>query len=151
MNSSYILITLLIFIFTFNPYLKKKASQNVSSNEFIIIYNLLAIIFIILYVGYLLKYKGCSLMCFKKLNRIDLIWSLLAVSTGIIGSIILLMLLKNEAVSYIIPNVQGIVILLGGFVGYFIFKEKLDKFKIIGMTLIFGGILSLNYGKLKND
>ena len=65
-----------------------------------------------------------------------------------VGSTLLLYLVKMDDVSYLIPNVQGIVILLGAAIGYFIFNESFDTFKFLGILLIFFGILSINYGKL---
>ena len=60
---------LLIISFTLNPYLKKQASHNVSSSEFTLIYQILAILFIVCYVGYLVQSKTCSLSCFKKMTN----------------------------------------------------------------------------------
>ena len=75
----------------------------------------------------------------------------MAVLTGILGSVVLLYLIKLEEVSYIIPNIQGIVILLGAIIGFFVFHEKFDFFRISGIILIFTGILVLNYGKSKKE
>ena len=149
MISTYIMMVLLIISFTINPYLKKQASHNVSSSEFTLIYQFLAIVFIAFYIGYLIQSKTCSFSCFKKLTRKDLFWTIMAVITGMVGSILLLFLIKKDEVSYLIPNIQGIVILLGSLIGYFIFKEKFEIYRIMGIILIFVGIVSINYGKLK--
>ena len=37
---TYILLVLVVLSFTINPYLKKQASNNVTTNEFIVIYNI---------------------------------------------------------------------------------------------------------------
>jgi drug/metabolite transporter (DMT)-like permease len=150
MISTYIMMVLLVISFTLNPYLKKQASHNVSSSEFTLIYQIFAIAFIVCYVGYLIQSRTCSLSCFKKMTKRDLGWTIMAVITGMVGSILLLFLIKQEEVSYIIPNIQGIVILLGSLIGYFIFKEKFDKYRILGILLIFFGIISINFGKVKN-
>ena len=149
MISTYLLMVLLIISFTLNPYLKKQASQNVTAPEFALIYQSLAIVFVVIYIVYLIKGGSCSITCFSKMNRKDLGWTLLAVFTGIIGSVLLLHLIKRDEVSYLIPNIQGIVILLGSLIGYFVFKEKIEKFRVIGIILIFVGIISINYGKYK--
>ena len=151
MISTYIMMVLLIISFTLNPYLKKKASHNVSSSEFTLIYQIMAIVFIMFYIGYLVQSKTCSILCFKKMTKNDLIWTTFAVITGMVGSILLLFLIKKEEVSYLIPNIQGIVILLGSLIGYFIFKEKIEKYRVIGILLIFFGIISINYGKVTTD
>ena len=68
-----------------------------------------------------------------------------------LGSILLLYLIKMDEVSFLIPNIQGIVILISAIIGYFVFKETVDVFKAVGIIFIFFGIVSLNYGKLKKD
>ena len=141
-------MVLLILAFTLNPFLKKQASKHVNTFEFIIIYQIFAIFIVIGFISYLLKYKDCSLACFKKLTNTDLIWTVLAVLTGIIGSLLLLYLLKKDEVSFIIPNVQAMVILLGALIGYFIFNEKTNIYKGTGLIFIILGIICLNYGKL---
>ena len=148
MFSLYILLLLQILSFTFNPHLKKIASKNITSNEFIIIYQIIAMIFSICYIYYLIKYKNCELNCFNKLNREDVLFTFLAVLTGFSGSILLLYLVKKEQLSYIIPNIQGIVIILNTIIAYFIFNEPLTINKIMGILFIFTGILFLNLNKI---
>ena len=81
----------------------------------------------------------------------EICWTIIGVITGMFGSIIMLNLVKRTDISYLIPNIQGIVILLGALIGYVVFKESFNKFKIIGILLIFFGILSINYGKLTSS
>ena len=146
---TYILILLLIISFTLNPYFKKNASYKVSSNEFLIIYHFIASFLILCYIGYLIYYNKCSLKCFNKLNKRDYMWTFLACVTGVIGTLLLIHLIKQEEVSFIMPNIQGLVIALSASVGYFIFKESMDRFKLGGIVLIIIGVVSINYSKLK--
>lgn len=148
MVSPYLLMALLILSFTINPYIKKHASKNVSSSEYTFIYHIFIVIFIIVYSSYLLKSKECDINCYKKLSRTDIFWTSVAVCTGMMGSSLLLYLVKQDDVSYLVPNVQGIVILCGSFIGYFLFNEQFGLYKILGILCIFFGILILNYGKL---
>jgi multidrug transporter EmrE-like cation transporter len=151
MVSSYILMVLLIICFTINPFIKKHASSNVTSYEYTFIYQIFIVVFIVLYSIYLIQTKACDLTCYKKMKVKDIVWTILAVITGMVGSTVLLYLVKMDDVSYLIPNVQGIVILLGAAIGYFIFNESFDTFKFIGILLIFFGIISINYGKLTSS
>jgi uncharacterized membrane protein len=151
MVSSYLLIMILIICFTINPFIKKHASKNVNADEYIFIYQIFIVVFIVLSSIYLIQSKTCNINCYKKMSAKDIGWTILAVITGMIGSTLLLYLVKMDDVSYLIPNVQGIVILLGAAIGYFIFNESFDKFKFIGILLIFFGILSINYGKLTSS
>ena len=145
---TYLLIILLILCFTINPFIKKYASKNVSSYEYIFIYQIFIVGFIFVYSIYLLQTNSCKINCYKKMSNKEMYWTILAVITGMFGSIIMLNLVKRNDVSYLIPNIQGIVILLGALIGYFVFKESFNKFKIFGILLIFLGILTINYGKL---
>lgn len=151
MVSSYILMVLLILCFTINPFIKKHASKNVTSNEYTFIYQIFIVVFIIIYSIYLLQTKSCDLECYKKMTLKELGWTILAVITGMVGSTLLLYLVKMDDVSYLVPNIQGIVILLGALIGYFIFNEVFDKYKVFGILLIFFGIISINYGKLTSS
>ena len=148
MMSPYFLMVLLIISFTINPYIKKHASKNVTSSEYTFIYHIFIVIFIICYSSYLLTSKSCDISCYKKLSMSDIGWTTVAVFTGMMGSTLLLYLVKQDDVSYLIPNVQGIVILCGSFIGYFLFNEKFGLYKILGILCVFFGILILNYGKL---
>jgi drug/metabolite transporter (DMT)-like permease len=151
MISPYLLMVLLILCFTINPFIKKHASKNVTSYEYTFIYQIFIVVFIILYSIYLLQTKACDLACYKKMTLKELGWTILAVITGMIGSTLLLYLVKMDDISYLIPNIQGIVILLGSLIGYFIFNEVFNKYKVFGILLIFFGILSINYGKLTSS
>ena len=150
MFSLYILLFLQIVFFTFNPFFKRLASKNISSNEFVIIYQLMALVLSICYICYLVKYKNCDFFCIRKLNKKDIIYSLMAVLTGFSGSILFLYLVKKDQLSYIIPNIQGIVILLNMVISYFLLKEKITLNKLIGTLLIFFGIIILNYKHFNN-
>jgi len=148
---TYLLIILLILCFTINPFIKKYASKNVSSYEYIFIYQIFIVGFIFVYSIYLLQTNSCKINCYKKMSNKEICWTIIGVITGMFGSIIMLNLVKRTDISYLIPNIQGIVILLGALIGYVVFKESFNKFKIIGILLIFFGILSINYGKLTSS
>ena len=84
----------------------------------------------------------------NKLSYNEIYWCLISSIIGIIGSLSFIYLLKNEDVTFIIPNIQPIVLLLTAIFGYLFFKEKIGFFKIIGYFLIIFGFLSINYEKL---
>ena len=77
----------------------------------------------------------------------EILWSIAAAVTGIIGSLVLIMLVQRDEVSFIMPNVQPIVILIGSILGYFVFKESMGLFKTIGILLIVCGAFCINYDK----
>ena len=145
---TYVLIALLILSFVANPFMKKKATGNLNSHEFLIVNHSLITILIVVYGIYLLYYNKCDITCFKKLSKGELFWGIAAAVTSIIGSIVLIMLLKRDDVSFIMPNVQPLVIVIGALLGYFFFNEEMGKYKMSGIVLIIIGALLINYEKL---
>lgn len=146
---TYLLVLLLIISFTLNPYLKKKASNKVKPTEFMIIYHIISSILIFGFFGYQIFKKQCDITCFKKLNKKDYGFTIVASITGVAGAILLLYLIKKDDVSFILPNVQGLVIALSALIGYFVFNENMNKLKIFGIMLIIFGVAIINYSKLK--
>ena len=144
---TYFLIVLLVLSFTLNPFFKKKASNKVAANEYFLLNHIIISIFLVLYFVYLFSYKKCNLNCLKSLSRKEVIWAFLAGFTSIAGGIILISLVQKEDISYIIPNVQAIVIGLGAVIGYTMFHEHFDRFKLFGIMLIILGVLAINYSK----
>ena len=55
--------------------------------------------------------------------------------------------IQIEDVGYLMPQIQPLVILLTMCVGYFVFKEKISYYQIIGGVLIVGGVYFLNKKK----
>ena len=76
---------------------------------------------LILYGFYLFYFNKCNINCFKKMSYKQVLWGMGAAFTGISGSIALITLLRRDEVTFIMPNVQPIVILFGAMVGYFVF------------------------------
>jgi uncharacterized membrane protein len=146
---TYILLIILILSFVFNPFLKKNASVNLNPDEYLLINHFLITIIIILYAIYLISYNKCDLNCLKKLNYKEILWSIIAAITTVMGSIALIILIQREEISFIMPNVQPIVILIGAVVGYLIFNESMRTMKVFGILLIILGAFMINYDKLK--
>ena len=66
-----------------------------------------------------------------------------AIST-FISAIALINLLQRENISYLIPQIQPLIILLTMCVGYFIYKENITYYQILGGGLIITGVYFLN-------
>jgi len=144
---TYILIFILVMSFVLNPFIKKKAAKNIGSNEYLIFNHILISILIISYTLYLVYYNKCNFDCIKDLTQTEMLWCIAAAVTGIIGSLVLIMLVQKDEITFIMPNVQPIVILIGAILGYFVFKESMGLFKIIGILFIVCGAFCINYDK----
>ena len=77
----------------------------------------------------------------------ELIYSLFGALLTVSSSLILIKLLKENNASFIIPQIQPLVIFLTIVTGFVIFKEDLDNYKILGGILIILGMLIMNKKK----
>lgn len=145
MLSIYILLLIQIVLYTLNPFFKKLGSKNISYNKFVTFYQIIGVTISIFHIVYLLKFKNVNVSELFKLDKKDILYIFLAVLTGFLGSILFLYIVKLDDLSYIIPNIQGIVILLNMFISYFFLKESMSTNKCLGTLLIFTGIIVLNY------
>jgi len=147
-----ILFIMLILSFTFTPLLRKQILKEFTDEEFYIIYNIALIVFIIIYAVYLLKTNKCSLDFFKKkvTPKYAVICSFSAFF-ALMGSVILTILLKRNDATFIIPQVQPVVILLTMVFGFLLAKENVTMNKIIGAAFIILGLIIINNSKGKDN
>ena len=148
---TYFLILILIMSFVLNPFAKKKATINLGSDEFFMINHFICTIIVIIYFIYLVYYSKCNLKSIKEMNKSEILWCTISSLLGLIGSLVLINLVKMDEITFIMPNVQPIVLLIGAFIGYFLFEESMGLYKIIGIFLIILGAFSINYEKIKKS
>tara|TARA_Y100000385_G_scaffold285332_2_gene345061 strand:+ start:148 stop:591 length:444 start_codon:yes stop_codon:yes gene_type:complete len=144
MNNTYLLLFLIVICWTVNPFFKKKGATKLSSQEFMFFNHFLCSILIICYFLYLLYKNECDINCLKKIDRKELAYSVIGAIITVISSLLLIKLLKENDASYIISQIQPLVILLTIIVGYFIFHETLNINKIIGGLIIILGLIIIN-------
>ena len=145
---TYFLIGLVILSFVLNPFMKKKAIGSLNPQEFLILNHILITLLIIIYAFYLYSYSICDLYCYRKLSTEELIWGVGASIASIIGSVAFIMLIQKEEITFIMPNIQPIIIILASIFGFFLFKEKMGKYKLMGIIMIIMGSISINYDKI---
>ena len=148
---TYLLILVLIISFVLNPFIKKKALNGLDPNEFLIVNHIIYTFFLFFYTAYLVYNNKCDINCWKKMNSSQYYWSLLAVITGFFGTISLIYLVSRDEVTFIIPNVQPIVIAIGAFIGYYLFNESMRFYKLIGIILVVLGAICINIDKIKHS
>ena len=147
MNDTYFLIGLLVLCWTLNPFMKKQASKNLTSDEYMFFNHGLCTVLIVLYFIYLLSKKECDVNCLKKIDKNQFAYSIAGAFTTVFAALVLIKLLKNNDASSIIPQVQPIVIISTVLIGYFAFKEEISKNKVIGCILICFGLYVFNRKK----
>lgn len=145
---TYFLLLLLILSFLFIPFLKKKMMEKLNPHEYLLLNHFLVTIIIIIYGIYLFSNGYSNINSLKKLNYINIFWAIIAGITVVIGSVAFIILIDREEITFIMPNVQPIVILLGAVIGYYLFNESMNTIKVLGILLIVIGAFMINYEKL---
>jgi len=144
MNKFYF-VFIIILIWGFNPLLKKKASQNMGTNEYMLINHLLITGFFALYSGFLFYNKKYNIKSIKNINKECMLFCILGALATALSTIMFVNIIKNYNISDIMPYIQAAVIILIGVTGYIFLKEKFNKYKIIGYIFIIIGIIVANY------
>lgn len=145
---TYILLAVLILVFVFNPFMNKIACKNVNADEYLLLKHFLITIFIIIYAIYLFCSDNCDIKVLKKMSRRQVFFAIIGAFTSIIGSIVFIKLIQTEDITFLIPNIQPLVIMISAIIGYFLFNEPMYKEKIFGIILIILGAFALNYKKI---
>ena len=70
---------------------------------------------------------------------------------GIISGIAWISLVKDNFISYIVPHIQPLIIILTFIISYFIVKEPITNYHLIGAVLIIFGLILINEGKKINQ
>ena len=104
----------------------------------------LCTVLVLVYAGYLMYQQKCDINCLKKLDKKEFIFSLAGAITTVFGSVLLIKLVKENDASYVIPHIQPIVIIFTIAIGYFIFQEDVNIYKILGGLLVVFGLFVMN-------
>lgn len=146
---TYFLLFILILSFILNPFCKKQASSNMSPHEYFVISHTFVTIIVIFYALYLLYYDYCKFEYIYKMNKSEIFWMTMSVIIGTIGTLVFIMLVQREEISFIMPNIQPLVILVIAIIGYFFFQESMSYCKMSGIALIILGAIFINYDKMR--
>tara|TARA_Y200000002_G_C22640559_1_gene646752 strand:- start:170 stop:628 length:459 start_codon:yes stop_codon:yes gene_type:complete len=141
-----IYLILLIIIWTLNPFLKRESTQKIGIDDFIIISAFIYGITIIIYCIYEYKVnkKNMGLKKICNLNKKDLLFAIFVNLIWVTGALIFVRLVNMKEISYLMPQIQCVIIALTIIIGYLIFNESFSITKGLGILLIIVGILLLN-------
>ena len=143
----YLSLGILILTWSLNPFIKKKILKDVSVVDFyclsILSVSFLSLIYIIFY-----NLENTK----KAIHKIANTSSLRTIFIGtillsIISSFAFHYLIQQNEATYIIPQLQPVVMVLLLLWGYFVFNEKIDKNRAIGVIAVAIGIWFIQYNK----
>lgn len=141
-----IYLIILILVWTINPFIKKIASEKIGIDEFLIVSAFVFGISIFLYYFYSCHFMNKKLH-FNKLYELEFkdIFLIIGVNLSwVLGVIVFIKLINMTEISYLIPQVQCIIIALTFIIGYLIFNESFSIKKGLGLFFIILGILFIN-------
>lgn len=140
----YLGMALVIFCWVITPFLRKSALKNIPSFDMFVITQSVVLIYtllIVLYMKLMNKYKFISI---SNLSKKELCYTLLGGLTTCISSFVLIWLLRFNEVTYILPQLQPLIIVLTVVTGTCLFGENINGSKIFGLLLIIFGVYILN-------
>jgi drug/metabolite transporter (DMT)-like permease len=139
-------LIILVLSWTISPFIKKMVSQKMGMDEYVLVSTTVFFIFIWLY--YLYRYiflkKTLNFGVLKNFKIDDYAFLLFVVLNSVLSVIIFIKVVNMTEVSYLIPQVQCIIIALTFIIGYLIFNESFSIKKGLGIFFIILGILFVN-------
>ena len=147
-----ILFALVILCWTSNPFIKKVVMKKgkLNTDEYFVLNHIVVTIILVGYFIYLFKQRKCKTDCLKALDKSDVFYILLGAVTSILGARLLLTLINQNDVSFMVANIQPVIIALSFVIGYMFFSENITTYKIIGVGLVILGIIFLNKKNITN-
>ena len=138
---------------TFNPFIKKVVMKKgkLNTDEYFIINHLVVTIILVGYFIYLFKQRKCKTECIKSLDRIRYFLYITWSCNKYFEAKLLLTLIQQNDVSFMVANIQPIIIALSFIIGYMFFSENINSYKIIGVGLVILGIIFLNKKNITNN
>ena len=143
----YVYLIMLVLLWTMNPFIKKKIVGNIDSEMYFFINHIIVTVFVIIYFFYRLMNKNNKLSSIKVSNfsKQDKIYLVIGGLISVLASRLLPYVISlNKDVTYLISNIQPVVILLTAIIGFAFFNEQIDTKKMMGIGLIIIGLLFMN-------
>ena len=151
-KTTIIAMTLLILGWTIIPFLKKIPLEKITPISFLLFNHVTVGILLLFYLIYLLyhgKFTKTLVSQYNNLYTREMIFIVIVSIIGLITGIAWITLIKNNYVSYVIPHIQPIILMLTLILSYFFFKEPINRYHIAGCFLVVSGLVLINLGKMK--
>ena len=149
-KTTIIAMTLLILGWTIIPFLKKFPLEKITPISFLLFNHVtvgLLLAFYLLYLFLTGKFTNTVVSQYNNLSSGEMIFIVIISMIGLITGISWISLIKNNYVSYVIPHIQPIIIMLTIVLSYFLFKEPINRYHIAGSVLVISGLVLINIGK----
>ena len=143
----YVYLIMLILLWTMNPFIKKKIMGNIDNEMYFFINHIIVTVFVLIYFFYRLMNRDSKLSFVKigDLSKEDKTYLVIGGIVSVLASRLLPYIISlNKDVTYLISNIQPVVILLTAIIGFAFFNEHIDTKKLIGIGLIIIGLLFMN-------
>ena len=151
-KTTIIAMTLLILGWTIIPFLKKIPLEKITPISFLLFNHVTVGILLLFYLIYLLyhgKFTKRVVSQYNNLSTREILFIVIVSIIGLITGIAWITLIKNNYVSYVIPHIQPIILMLTLILSYFFFKEPINRYHIGGSFLVVSGLVLINLGKMK--
>ena len=144
----YFYLFVIILLWTINPFIKKLLMTKFTGEEYFFINHLVVSIFVVFYFIYSYSNNNINSKCIKQIGtfsnkELSILFAgglLTVLSSRLLPHLISL----KKDISYLISNIQPVVIILTALIGYTFFQEKLNKEKILGIILVGMGLFFIN-------
>ncbi len=140
----YFYIFIIVLCWTLNPFIKKVLLTKVGKSEYLVINHVFITLFVLIYFLFMFSRNKCDINCIRNLSKREIGLLTLGAISSLLGTLMLIHLISYSDVSYAIAHIQPIVISLTLIVGYLVFNETLDAYKVSGIALVVLGLIILN-------
>lgn len=139
-----ILFIILIICWTFNPFFRKGGLGALNPKQFWIFNIILCFVFTAIYVIYIFFNTDFNMDSLANITKKQLLCCILSALTSVIAGLIFINLLKDDNVTFIIPQTTPICIILTLIIGYLLFNEEINKSQVIGGFIVIVGLYIFN-------
>jgi uncharacterized membrane protein len=133
---SYSLLAVVVGCWTLNPFFRKKAQADYSIDGFALWNSIQCT----LAIGALGTARGAAFGAYVPSR-----WMLASLVTTVASTYALVMLLRDNNASWVIPQTQPLVLMLTAVTGRVVFQERLSARQLLGVLLIIAAVVLLQH------